>query len=72
VPSARCRDLLAEPAHDLRPFGAGQPVTGGPAVYACDSCGSLAQMQSIAQLRLTWAVPLTQARDDPPSADAFS
>jgi len=49
-----------------------QLLTGGPAIYACDSCGSLAQMQSIAQLRLTWAVPLTRARDDPPSADAFS
>ena len=47
-------------------------LTGGPAVYACDACGSLTQMQSAAQLRLDWAVPLTPARDDPPGGDAFS
>jgi WD40 repeat protein len=49
-----------------------QLLTGGPAVYACDSCGSLAQMQSAARLRLAWATALTPAHDDPPSGDAFS
>ena len=47
-------------------------LTGGPSIYACDACGSLTQMQSIAQLRLAWAVPLTPARDHPPSNNAFS
>jgi WD40 repeat protein len=49
-----------------------QLLTGGPAVYACDSCGSLTQLQSIARLRLAWATALTPAHDHPPSADAFS
>ena len=47
-------------------------LTGAAGIYACDSCGSLPQMQSIAQSRLNWAVPLTPAHDDPPSDTAFS
>jgi WD40 repeat protein len=47
-------------------------LTGGPAVYSCDSCGSLSQMQSAARLRLAWAVPLTTQHDHPPSGNAFS
>jgi hypothetical protein len=47
-------------------------LTGAPSIYACDACGSLTQMQSIAQLRLAWAVPLTPGRDYPPSGNAFS
>jgi WD40 repeat protein len=49
-----------------------QVLTGAPAVYACDACGSLAQLQSIAATRLAWAVPLTPGHDDPPSGNAFS
>jgi WD40 repeat protein len=49
-----------------------QLLTGGPAVYACDSCGSLPQLQSAARLRLAWATALTPTHDHPPSADAFS
>ena len=47
-------------------------LTGNAGIYTCDSCGSLAQMQSIAQSRLQWAVPLTPTHDDPPSNSSFS
>jgi len=47
-------------------------LTEVPAAYACDSCGSLAQMPSIARLRLAWTVPLTPARNHPPIGNAFT
>ena len=47
-------------------------LTGAPNLYACDACGSLAQMQEAATLRLAWATPLTPAHDVPPSNNSFS
>ena len=47
-------------------------LTGAPAVYDCDACGSPARLQSIAASRLAWAIPLTPAREHPPDGNAFS
>jgi hypothetical protein len=46
-------------------------LAGGNAVYACDACGSLAQMQEAAQTRLAWEAPLSAAHDVPPGESPY-
>jgi WD40 repeat protein len=46
-------------------------LTGAPAIYPCDACGSLAQLQAAARLRAGWSKVLTPARDHPPGDNAF-
>jgi WD40 repeat protein len=46
-------------------------LTGAPAIYACDACGSLPEMQAAARLRLAWMNPLTPGGDHPPGGNAF-
>jgi WD40 repeat protein len=47
-------------------------LTGAPAVYACDACGNLTQLQTAATTRLAWTPPLSPGHDNPPNANAFS
>jgi WD40 repeat protein len=47
-------------------------IAGGAAVYACDACGSLAQLQATAQTRLAWKTPLSPAHDVPPPGDPYA
>ena len=67
--------VVAE-GEDLAPVDPWAPdgvhlIDGAPAVYACDACGSLAQLQAAAALRLAWAETLTQHSDHPASSNAF-
>jgi hypothetical protein len=46
-------------------------VLAGNAIFTCDACGSLAQMQSIAASRLAWSHPLWVKSDTPPSSNPY-
>jgi WD40 repeat protein len=60
----------SSPAQPWSP--AGNDVLIGNAIYACDACGSLHQMQMDAAARLAWAQPLSATDDHPPSTDPYS
>jgi WD40 repeat protein len=46
-------------------------VLAGNAIFTCDACGSLSQMQAIAASRLAWAHPLSATSGKPPSSNPY-
>ena len=46
-------------------------LLAGDAIYACDACGSLTELQAAAASRIAWSQPLTQASDHPPATDPY-
>jgi WD40 repeat protein len=60
----------SSPAEPWSPSG--NEVLIGNAIYACDACGSLHQMQVEAASRMAWSEPLSASDDDPPSSDPYS
>jgi WD40 repeat protein len=46
-------------------------VLAGNAIFTCDACGSLAQMQSIAASRIAWAHPLSAKSRTRPSSNPY-
>jgi WD40 repeat protein len=46
-------------------------LAGDAAIYACDACGSVAQMEQAAQTRLAWQRPLSVAHDVPPGGNPY-
>jgi len=57
------------PAQPWAPNGA--QGWAGNALYACDACDSLAELQSAAASRIAWAQPLSEASDHPPATDPY-
>lgn len=56
----------------MQPWAAnGINVLAGEAIYACDACGSLAQMQQAARIRIAWLRPLSVAHDQVPPGDPY-
>lgn len=46
-------------------------LLAGNAIYACDACGSLAELQAAAASRIAWSQPLTPASEHPPVTDPY-
>lgn len=49
----------------------GTELLAGSAIYSCDACGSLTELQAAAASRIAWLQPLTQASDHPPATDPY-
>ena len=57
------------PAQSWSPDGT--KVLVGLAVYACDACGDLHELQAAANSRLAWSQSLSSASDRPPTTSPF-
>jgi WD40 repeat protein len=57
------------PAQPWAPDGTG--LLAGNARYACDACGSLAELQAAAASRIAWARPLSAGSDHPPATSPY-
>ncbi len=63
---------IGDTAAPVEPWSpSGVEVLAGNAVYACDACGTLAQLQARAAVRLRWTTPLSTARPSPPAGDPY-
>lgn len=49
----------------------GSEILAGTAIYACDSCGSLTDLQASATARIAWSQPLSEGSDHPPSTSPY-
>jgi WD40 repeat protein len=67
VPAAS--SYATSPAEPWSPSGTRLIV--GDAVYACDACGSLSQLEAVAQSRLAWGRALSAGADHPPSSNPY-
>jgi hypothetical protein len=68
-------NVLSTIAYSLSPTQPWSPnaseLLAGTAVYACDACGSLRELQAAAASRIAWSVPLSSASDHAPSSDPY-
>jgi WD40 repeat protein len=57
------------PAQPWAPDGAELLI--GNALYACNACGSLAELQAAAASKISWARPLSASSDHPPATNPY-
>ena len=49
----------------------GTELLAGTAIYACDACGSLHEIQAAAASRIAWSQPLSLSADHPPRTNPY-
>jgi hypothetical protein len=72
---ADLQSVPADPGDNASPSDPWSPsgvsVLVGDGIYPCDACGTLAQMQATARVRLAWLQPLSVAHPNPPAGDPY-